>query len=340
MTPTNAAEPVDIGVMWPGDVSRAAEVGKNLAAAFGFPAVHSEEIALVITELAANLMRHASGGIIRVMRAADGDRQGIEIQSLDNGPGISDIEKAMTDGYSTAGGLGLGLGTVNRLMDEFEIHPGTHGGAHIVCRRWQRSRPSLSGYRGIAFGAATRSYRHLPENGDTFLFKQWNGNALVGVIDGLGHGPFAQRASQVARLYIDQHYDQPLTALFRGAGRACLATRGVVMALAGFDLANQKLTVASVGNVEVRLVGSPQHFNLIVRRGIVGLNAPDPVPAEHPWTAETLLIIHSDGVPARWNWNELAEFQSAPPAVIASQLLARFGKIDDDATVIVARSAE
>jgi anti-sigma regulatory factor (Ser/Thr protein kinase)/serine/threonine protein phosphatase PrpC len=333
------AEPISIGVVWPGDVARAAELGKSLAAALKFSEVHADEIGLVISELAGNLIRHASGGTILVSPAVAGERSGIEIQSLDNGPGIPDVEQAIADGYSTAGGLGLGLGTVNRIMDEFEIHSGHNGGAHIVCRRWRRTPAASLPYAGVAFGAATRSYRRLPENGDTFVFKQWDRNALAGVIDGLGHGPFAQRASQAARQYIEQHFDQPLDHIFRGTGRACRATRGVVMALARFDLAKEQLTVASVGNIEVRLVSSPQRFNLVVRRGIVGLNAPNPVPAEHPWTAETLLIMHSDGIGTHWDWNDFRELKSAPPAVIANRLLAKLGKTDDDATVIVARSA-
>jgi serine/threonine protein phosphatase PrpC len=192
----------------------------------------------------------------------------------------------------------------------------------------------------IAFGAATRSYRNLPDNGDAFLFRQWEGSALAGLIDGLGHGQFARRASQTARLYIEQHFDQPLEALFRGAGRACRATRGVVMALAKLDLVNAVLTVGSIGNVEVRLCENQMPFNLIVRRGIVGLNAPNPVLLTHPWTPASVLIMHSDGVGTRWNWNEFDEIRSAPPAVIARQLLAKMGKLDDDATVIVARSAQ
>ena len=340
MSKPSASEPISIGVLWPGDVSRAAELGKNLAGALQFSQEQSDEIGLVITELATNLIRHASGGTIRVSPAIDGERTGIAIESLDNGPGIPDVERAIGDGYSTAGGLGLGLGTVNRIMDEFEIHCGNKGGTQIVCRRWQRATVSSLPYGGIAFAAATRPYRGLPENGDSFLFKQWDRSALVGVIDGLGHGPFAQRASQTARQYIERHFDQPLDGLFRGTGRASRATRGVVMALARIDLAKERLTVASVGNVEVRLVSSPQRLNLIVRRGIIGLNAPSPVPAEHPWTSDTLLIMHSDGLKTHWDWSEFRELQAAPPAVIAKQLLVRLGKPDDDATVIVARSAE
>jgi hypothetical protein len=114
----------------------------------------------------------------------------------------------------------------------------------------------------------------------------------------------------MARPYIEQHFDQPLDHIFRGTGRACRATRGVVMALARFDLAKETLTVASVGNIEVRLVSSPQRFNLIVRRGIAGLNAPNPLPNEHPWTAETLLIMHSDGLAT--HWERLHRTESGP----------------------------
>jgi anti-sigma regulatory factor (Ser/Thr protein kinase) len=337
---TNGMQPVEAGVTWQGDVLRAGELGRGFSASLGFPAAQCDEIGLVVTELASNLIRHAPGGTITMGHVTTSERTGIEIQSVDKGPGISDVEQAITDGYSTAGGLGLGLGTVNRLMDELEIYSGSNGGLHIVCRRWVRARPSGAIAGGLAFGAATRSYRQLPENGDTFLFKQWERNALVGVIDGLGHGPLAQRASHTARHYIERHFDQPLPSLFLGVGRACRTTRGVVMALARFDLTRQTLTVASVGNIEVRLVGSSEKFNLVVRRGIVGLNAPNPVPAEHPWTSSSLLIMHSDGIRSHWNWSEFSDVLQAAPNMIARRLLSELGKLDDDATVVVARSAD
>ena len=77
--------------------------------------------------------------------------------------------------------------------------------------------------------------------------------ALVGVIDGLGHGQFAHRAAQTARQYVENHFDLPLDQIFRGVGRACRATRGVVMALARFDWGQGRLAFASVGNIAVRV---------------------------------------------------------------------------------------
>src|SRR5262249_12283549 len=150
--------------------------------------------------------------------------------------------------------------------------------------------------RRLEFGVASRPRRMGDDNGDAFLIKQWEGNALAGVIDGLGHGTFAHRAAQAARQYVETHFDQPIEKLFHGAGRACRATRGVVMSLARFDLVKATLTVAGVGNVELRLAGCPERFSPVVRRGIVGLNAPEAAPTTYSWNANSVLIMHSDGV--------------------------------------------
>ena len=335
----NPAFPPAVKIDSPADVVQACDGAARMAESLGFPPVHCQEISLVISELGANLLRHASQGRLTVTPLEGGTQPGIQVESDDAGPGIADVEQAITDGYSTAGGLGLGLGTVNRLMDELDIHSGARGGVQIVCRRWVRPRPSGLFDRRLAFGAASRPYRPWEENGDAFIIKQWEGNALAAVIDGLGHGAFAQRASLAARQYIEQHFDQPLDKIFRGAGRACRATRGVVMALARFDLVGRKLLIASVGNIEVRLQGGVERFRPIVRRGIVGLNAPDAVITEHPWTSSTMLIMHSDGLPAHWAWDQFPELDGELPPAIAQRLLRRLARPDDDATVVVAGNA-
>jgi anti-sigma regulatory factor (Ser/Thr protein kinase) len=316
------------------DTRRATELAGGFADSVGFPSEHSAEIALVAAELASNLVQHASGGTMTLSRLEASGRVGIQIESEDTGPGISDPELAITDGYSTAGSLGIGLGTVNRLMDDLGVYSQPERGVRIVCQRWLRPTGVVSASE-LLFGAATRSYRLLPENGDAFVIRQWGRSAIVGVIDGLGHGQFAQRASQTARQYIEQHFDQPLESLFRGVGRVCRATRGVVMALARFELDQQRITIASVGNVEVRLIGCPERTNLIVRRGIVGLNAPNAVAVVRSWTSENLLIMHSDGLRTHWAWDDFRDLAVASPPVVARQLLLRLGKLDDDATVLV-----
>ncbi len=332
-------QPVSVAVSQLAQVKHATHLAKSYAGSIGFNPADCDEIALVVSELGSNLVRHASGGTIKFSQIESGDRLGIRVESEDSGPGIPDVERALTDGFSTAGSLGFGLGTVNRLMDDLEVYSRSPSGSHLVTQRWMRPQRRELRTEDLRFGAATRPYRYMPENGDAFVIMQWERFALAGVIDGLGHGPFAQRAAQTARQYLEQHFDQSLDSLFRGVQRACRATRGVVMALARFDLARNILTIGSVGNIEVRLFGSPEHFALIVRRGVIGLNAPSPALLDHPWTPECILVMHSDGLRTHWHWSEFPGLTEAAPDAIAQRLLNALGKTEDDATVVVAKNA-
>lgn len=334
---SHVAPPIRVPVLNERDARTAQDTARQVGADMGFSAVECEEVALAVAELASNLIRHAGGGTLSLEPARSAERSGIQIESADSGPGFEDFEQALTDGFSTGRGLGCGLGAVNRLMDELECCSSGSAGTHIVCRRWLRegggAHPSLP----LELGAATRPHRRLRENGDAFLIRRWGNQALLGVIDGLGHGPFAQRAAQAARQYLEQHYDQPLESLFRGAGRACQATRGVVMALLRFDGTRGTFTAASIGNVEIRAQGEPRHLGLIATRGVVGLNAPPPALVEHPFTPETLLVIHSDGVPTGWTWEDVPWLRLDNPAAAAHRLLSVLASEDDDATVLVIR---
>jgi anti-sigma regulatory factor (Ser/Thr protein kinase)/serine/threonine protein phosphatase PrpC len=316
-----------------------AQLGGQYASFVGFPAKDCDEIALAVTELASNLTRHAGGGYIGIAQIFCDERVGLEIQSSDKGPGIHDTIEALADGYSTVGGLGLGLGTVQRLTEDVEISRISSGGTRIVCRRWQHDSISQATPVGLQFGVATRAYSQLPENGDAYIAKEWERRALVGVVDGLGHGSFAQVASQTAVEYLEHHADLPMEDLFSGVGRACRATRGVAMALASFDLALNQLTMASVGNIEVRLLGSLERSSPAIRRGIVGLHDTRPFPTQHAWTPNSVLIMHSDGVRRDWNSDDYRNEDRRPADQVARKMLEHLGRLDDDATVVVAQAA-
>ncbi len=328
-----------IPIEHPTDTQRAAAAARELAASIGFSALECEEIVVATTELASNLIKHAGGGSINLEAASAAGRNGICIESLDSGPGISDIEQALTDGYSTAGSLGIGLGAVNRLMDDLELRSAVADGAHIVCHRWRRSPRSPSPPAWVEFGAATHALRNARENGDAFLVRQWAGNALLAVIDGLGHGQLAHTAALAARRYVEQHFDRPLSDLFRGADRACRATRGVVMSLARFDHQDRfHVTVASIGNINVRLFDGTSQTTVLARRGVVGLSSLSPLVTVCPWTPESIMIMHSDGVHSRWKWQDFPDLGKQPADQIARFLLSSLGtQQEDDATVLVAK---
>jgi serine/threonine protein phosphatase PrpC len=191
----------------------------------------------------------------------------------------------------------------------------------------------------LATGAATRPHLSFTENGDAFVIHHWDESLLVGVIDGLGHGPQAHMAAGAALRYVETHFDLPLEDIFRGVGRACRSTRGVVMALARFDWGRGRVTFASVGNIETRsLRGSaPSHYG--VRRGIIGVSAPKPLVEEYAWDPEDVMVLHSDGLPSHWKWDDFPGLAEKSAGAIAQNLLRDLGKPDDDATVVVVRSA-
>lgn len=320
------------------DVGAARRAARAVAAAMGFTPQTCEEIALAMTELATNLIKHArGGGTLTLTPLEERGRIMLEIQSLDAGPGIRDVELALGDRYSTVGSRGTGLGAVNRLMDEFDIASPRGSGTRIVCRKWLREYTASARSCPLAFGVASRPRTMGEANGDAFVVHQWAESVLVGVIDGLGHGQFAHRAAQTARQYVESHFDLPLDQIFRGSGRACRATRGVVMALARFDWGKGRLTFASVGNIAARVFPRSESFSFAIRRGVIGLNAPSAVVTEHAWPPEHVLVLHSDGVSTHWGWQDFPRWTERAAAVMAQELLHARAKKEDDATVIVVR---
>lgn len=121
------------------DVSDSRRKGMQLALEMGFAHADATKIAVVISELARNILIYAKTGTITVIphQEADGQRY-IQIIADDKGPGIPHLDQAMTDGYSTSGGLGLGLSGSRRMMDEFHIHSEVNQGTTITAVKWLR----------------------------------------------------------------------------------------------------------------------------------------------------------------------------------------------------------
>ena len=124
------------------DVERIRREARALATYAGFDRHDAEAILLAVSELATNLVRYAPGGELAVSIVSEANGLGILIQCSDPGPGIVDVELALRDGYSTSGGLGSGLPSVRRLMDDFTIVT-SPSGTSIEARKWLPS-PSPS----------------------------------------------------------------------------------------------------------------------------------------------------------------------------------------------------
>ncbi len=159
------------------------------------------DLAIIATELATNLSRHAQSGRLLMQTIPSGGADYFEIIAVDGGPGIPDLHRSMQDGYSTGGTAGTGFGAVRRMSDEFDAFSTVGKGTVVVARvRVDGDAPSLP----FAVGASCLAAPHETVCGDTWRVSADRDRIAVMVADGLGHGPGAHEASARATGVFDR----------------------------------------------------------------------------------------------------------------------------------------
>jgi len=120
------------------DVVRVRQLVRAVAVAVKLSLVDQTKVVTAASELARNTLVYGGGGSVEVATVDNGRRKGVRIVFSDSGPGIADLDLALTDGYTTGGGLGLGLSGSRRLVDEFDIETSTETGTRITVTKWSR----------------------------------------------------------------------------------------------------------------------------------------------------------------------------------------------------------
>jgi serine/threonine-protein kinase RsbT len=110
---------------------------RECATELGFSVLDQTKLVTAASELGRNTLIHGGGGMMRLETLVSNDRRGLRLTFEDKGPGIADVERAMTNGFTTNGGLGLGLGGSKRLVDEFEIVSRVGDGTRVTATRWK-----------------------------------------------------------------------------------------------------------------------------------------------------------------------------------------------------------
>ena len=323
------------------------------ALAIGFNARAVEEVSIIVTELATNLARHTThGGAIQFQRVQtgpfNGARTGIEIVSVDTGPGIVDVERALAGGFSTAGSLGQGLSAVKRLADVFDIHsrtvdqpgppatnPRNHIGTVIAARKWLAAPLGSASGGGFEHSVFSRPHPAEKLNGDAFYRKDLGDVMLVAVFDALGHGSQAHAAARAALDDLETHHLDPLEAIVRGLHQQLRGTRGGVLGLARLDYAARTLSYCGVGNIDARVLRAPVSTRPFSHAGTLGATLPRVEVQTFPWFPGALLVLASDGISTKWDLAQYPGLAERRPSIIAATLLRDFVRAEDDATVAV-----
>jgi serine/threonine-protein kinase RsbT len=134
-----ASDEIRIAIASDGDVVTAREKGRELGQRLNLSATDLTLLATAISEIARNITAYAGHGSIAIHLVEEEGRQGVEVVAEDGGPGIPDVPAALSDGFSTGRGLGLGLPGARRLMDDFEIDSRVGEGTRVRMVKWSGS---------------------------------------------------------------------------------------------------------------------------------------------------------------------------------------------------------
>lgn len=304
-----------------GEARRAAQT----LATFELTAEIAGKVSIAATELANNLLLHAGGGELLIQTLGDDDAAVIELLAIDRGPGMADIERCLRDGFSTAGTSGTGLGAVRRLATDFEIHSVPGEGTIVMARFGNAS--------GVRHGAVNIALEGEIECGDAWCLRQDSQGLALFVVDGLGHGTFAAEAARVAVGAFEANpFATPQEIMVRANGLMS-KTRGGAAASA--RVVGGQVSYAGVGNISGVLISHGKSQGLVSHNGTLGLNQRRTQQFEYGREPGALLIMHSDGVSARWDLKNRADLLSRHPAIIAAAIYRDHGRERDDATVVV-----
>jgi anti-sigma regulatory factor (Ser/Thr protein kinase) len=318
------------------DASRVGEARRHaaqLAHECGLDETEAGRLAIVVTELGTNLLRHAQGG--RLLLSARAARMEAEVVSIDAGPGIADIDRSLGDGYSTGGTPGTGLGAVRRLASDFDLHSSVPGGTVIVAR--VRAARAPHDGAAVSIGAVSLAARGERVCGDGWSFAVDGAFTSMMVADGLGHGPDAAEAAQVAlATFADAPDASPRTQLER-AHEALKRTRGAAVMVLHADGKAGTVRSAGAGNVMARLVSGTADRTILCQHGTAGVTIRTPDETNTAWPPHAMLVVFSDGIESRWQAGLLAPVLGRDPTLAAALVVRDHCRGRDDATVAVLR---
>jgi anti-sigma regulatory factor (Ser/Thr protein kinase) len=316
-----------VAVRNPTDVAEARRQASAAALRAGFDEAGAGRAAIVATELATNLLNHAGGG--EVVLGWDGE---LQILAIDKGPGMADVEACLRDGYSTGGTRGEGLGAVVRQAEGFEVYTRPGLGAAVLARlTTQRAKAPVPAWSAICL-----PYPGEEVCGDGWRVRQDDGVTTMMVVDGLGHGFFANEASLAALAAFDRHGAKPLIQVLEHIHGALRPTRGAAVSVA--RLHPGRVEFAGVGNVAGVVVDGAAVKKMISHNGTLGHVAKRFQSFDYPVSGRPLVILHSDGLSTSWSLDKYPGLTASDPALIAAVLYRDFNRGRDDATVLALRS--
>jgi hypothetical protein len=254
------------------------------------------------------------------------------ILALDSGQGIADMAKAMSDGYSTGGTMGGGMGAMRRIATSLEVFSGRSGTIVLL------ELGSVSTQGGVQVAGMAIPYPGERLCGDAWAHHQTSERTVILLADGLGHGAQAAEASEEAVAVFWKRMDRPPGEILSYVHEGLRKTRGAVAAVAEIRPHESIVTYAAVGNIAASVVNNQGSRSLVSHSGTLGVAAPKIQEFKIDWSPDAILIMHSDGLQTRWDLSSYSGLRARHPAVIGAALFRDFRRQRDDASVVVAKA--
>ncbi|VVM73843.1 hypothetical protein PS662_01948 [Pseudomonas fluorescens] len=310
-------------------IGHARRTAQQLAEQYGFDATDAGRVALVATELASNILKHASRGELHLNVLARTAGAGIEMLAIDRAKGF-DLHACLADGFSTRGTQGIGLGAMSRQADVFDAYSDARGSV-LLTRFYPRNDKAAD----RRFGVSQHALHHDPACGDVWHLAFDGPRISALVIDGLGHGEEAERGARDGeKTFALSPFDTPVL-LLEDIHRSMIGSRGGALAIAQFDGSANALKFIGIGNIGACLIAPDKSRGLASHPGIVGGQYRKAQPFDYAHVNGQLLIMYSDGLQSRWNLQDYPGLVHRHPAVIAALLHRDFCRGRDDVTVLV-----
>ncbi|MDJ0878874.1 MAG: ATP-binding protein/SpoIIE family protein phosphatase [Halieaceae bacterium] len=321
----------------------------------GLKEVDAQAVSTAVSELSRNILKYAGRGEITLQNAEHGSSRGVVVTARDRGPGIEDVETAMQDHFSSSGTLGLGLPGVRRMMDDFTITSKPGELTEVRCLKWDhpplRATRILPGYRPCAKHATPQDCDDCQEldasqfsrpcqgervNGDVAMIERRGHLLMTAVIDGLGHGPEANRVSSTARDFLQHRWSQDVVDTMRKLHDELRGSLGAVAGIAVIDSRSGQVNFSGIGNIAYRVFGQ-RNLRLMSAAGNLGHQIRSPRQEQHTLAEDEVIVIYSDGISDRFELQDYPQILYQSADTIARTVVERFGKAHDDATCIALR---
>lgn len=321
----------------PSHVGEARRIAADIAGKVGANAAQLGRIALVATELATNIVKHAAGrdGALVIERFGDASGVGIELLAIDKGPGMADVNACLADGYSTAGSPGTGLGAITRQADLFGVYSRPGLGTAVLARFVFSA--SAENASSAHIGVISDTYPGETVCGDLWAFGTGSRGLTLLVADGSGHGFHAAQAAQIAASVFHDHSGEECVPLVERMHRALAPTRGAALAIARIDTDARLIRFVGVGNIAAALLTGAEARQMASYNGTAGHVAPRIREFTYPFDGTPCVVMHSDGLSNRWRIADYPGLAAAHPSLIAGVLFRDFRRGRDDATIAVVR---